>query len=196
MNEAIRIIRDEHRSLAAVLSALRELARLATRPGVEPDFAALRAMLYYIDAFPERMHHPKEDAHLFARLAARAPHAQALVDALRAEHETGARMARELERTLLEFEQTGPRSAQRFAAAVDAYLEFHRRHMKREEEEVLPLAQQVLAAEDWAAIEAAFRGHEDPIAGMRESDFQALYQRIVALVPAPIGVGAPWKKTP
>jgi hemerythrin-like domain-containing protein len=194
MNEAIRIIRDEHRSISAVLSALKQLARLAQDPKVKPEFAAFRAMIYYIDAFPERMHHPKEDSHLFARLVERAPEARPLIEELQAEHVAGAHMIRELERALLEFEETWPRGAARFAAAVDAYLDFHWRHMKKEEERVLPLAERALAPEDWQAIEAAFMGHDDPIADLREKDFRALYQRIVALAPEPIGVGAPWKR--
>lgn len=194
MNEAIRIIRDEHRSMAAVFSALKELARLAQDPGVKPDFAAFRAMIYYLDAFPERMHHPKEDSHLFARLLDRAPEARSLVEELQAEHVAGAHMIRELERALLEFEETAPRGAAKFAAAVQAYLDFHRQHMEKEEKRLLPLAERSLAPEDWAAIAAAFRGHDDPIADLREKDFRALYQRIVALAPEPVGVGAPWKR--
>ena len=46
---------------------------------------------------------------------------------------------------------------------------------------------------DWAAIEAAFMGNEDPIADLREKDFTRLYQRIVALAPAPVGLGERWK---
>lgn len=194
MNEAIRIIRDEHRSMAAVFSALRELARLARDPGVKPDFAAFRAMIYYLDAFPERMHHPKEDSQLFARLLEKAPEAGALVEELQAEHVAGARKIRDLERALLEFEETGPRGAAKFAAAVEDYLDFQWQHMEKEEKRVLPLAERVLAPEDWAAIAAAFKGHDDPIADLREKDFRALYQRIVALAPEPVGVGAPWKR--
>jgi len=193
MNEAMRVIRDEHRSLSAVLSALKELTRLAQDPNVKPEFAAFRAMIYYIDAFPERMHHPKEDSHLFARLLQRAPEARALIEELQAEHLAGGHMIRELERALLEFEETWPRGAATFAAAVDEFLDFQWQHMEKEEKRVLPLAERVLTAEDWAAIAAAFKGHDDPIADLREKDFRALYQRIVALAPEPVGVGAPWK---
>ena len=61
MNEAIRILRDEHRSISSVLHGLRELARTAQDPAVRPDFSVLRAMIYYIDTYPERLHHPKEN---------------------------------------------------------------------------------------------------------------------------------------
>jgi len=193
MKKAIQIIHDEHRSIAAVLSGLKELARLACDPSVQPDFAVFRAMLYYIDEFPERMHHPKEDLHLFARLLMRCPQAQALVGLLQAEHVTGAQLVRDLERALLAFEHTWPAGAERFAAAVEAYAQFHWSHMRREERDLLPLAEKWLTEEDWQVIEAAFAGNEDPIADLRDKDFRAVYQQIVNLAPAPVGLGERWK---
>src|SRR6185503_11393932 len=89
MNKAIAIIHDEHRSISAVLSGLKALAQLARDPALKPEFAVFRAMIYYIDAFPERMHHPKEDLHLFARLLKRDPSAKALLDELESEHVRG-----------------------------------------------------------------------------------------------------------
>ena len=194
MNEAIRIINDEHRSISAVLSGLTSLAALAQDAKVRPEFEVLRAMIYYIDAFPERMHHPKEDRHLFARLLQRDPGARALVQGLQAEHVMGAKLVRDLERALMEFEQAWPKGAKRFAAAVEAYSQFHWDHMGKEENELLPLARKALTAEDWDAIGTAFAGNEDPVADLREKDFDKLFQRIVSLAPAPVGLGERWKK--
>lgn len=191
MHEAMRILRDEHRSISAVLSGLRELARLAQQPGERPAFPALRAMVYYIDTFPEKLHHPKEDAHLFARLVARAPQAAALVRELQAEHVKGVRLVRDLERAVLGFEQSWPEGGGAFRDAVEAYAQFHWQHMRKEEQALLPLAGARLTAEDWAAIAAAFRANEDPLAGTAEQDFKRLFRRIVEIAPAPVGLGAP-----
>jgi hemerythrin-like domain-containing protein len=193
MHEAIRKLRDEHRSISAVVSALRQLARLAQDAKLRPDFAVFRAMIYYIDTFPERLHHPKEDQHLFARLAQRAPKARALVAALREEHVSSAKLVRDLERALLELEQTWPRGAAQFTATVDAYAEFHWKHMRTEEQELLPLAENALTGEDWAEIEAAFAVNEDPVAGLGEQDYESLFKRIASLAPAPVGLGERWR---
>jgi len=192
-HEAVRILRDEHRSISAVLSGLRELARLAQEPGVRPDFAALRAMVYYIDTFPEKLHHPKEDEQLFARLLQRAPEAAPLVRELQDEHVAGARLARELERSVLGYEQSWPKGGAAFRETVEAYADFHWRHMRKEERALLPLAEQRLTVEDWAAIAAAFRANVDPLAGTAEHDFKRLFQRIAELAPAPVGLAAPWR---
>lgn len=194
MRKAVRILREEHRSISAVLQSLQHLARLAQDPAVKPDFAVFRAMIYYIDAFPERLHHPKEDNFLFARLLRRSDSTRPLIGKLMAEHEQGAQLVRELERAVLAFEETWPRGAAEFAAAVDAYAQFHWAHMRCEEQELLPLAEAALIEEDWQAIEAAFAGNDDPIADLRGQDFKRLYARIVSLAPAPIGLGAAWKR--
>jgi hemerythrin-like domain-containing protein len=193
MEKAIRIIRDEHRSISAVLSGLRAVAQVAREGKLRPDFAVFRAMIYYIDAFPERMHHPKEDAHLFARLLPRDPGARELIEALQAEHIQGARLVRDLERALLAYEQTWPAGVEPFIAAVENYAQFHWSHMRREEQDLIPRAEKALTAEDWAAIETAFAGNNDPIADLREKGFAELFQRIVSLAPEPIGLGERWK---
>lgn len=195
MRNAVRILRDEHRSISAVLQCLQQLTRMAQDPAVQPDFGVFRAMIHYIDAFPERLHHPKEDDYLFVRLLARLPAARPLVEKLQAEHVQGARLVRELESAMLAFEQAWPRGAENLAAAVNAYAEFHWSHMRCEEQELLPLAEQSLAEEDWAAIEAAFAGNEDPIADLRGQDFDKLFTRIVSIAPAPFGLGEAWRRT-
>ena len=191
---AIQKIRDEHRSISAVLHALKSLAREAQDVRAKPGFEALRAMIRYIDEYPEKLHHPKEDRYLFARLEARAPQAASLIAELKAEHEQGARLVRELERSLVIFEDAAPAGAREFLAAVDAYADFHWRHMRREETELLPLAERHLTPEDWRAIDEAFDTNRDPIAGIRERDFEALFTRIVNLAPEPVGFGSRWQK--
>src|SRR3954471_17512211 len=112
--KAIHKIHDEHRSISAVLHGLKSLARDAQDARVQPQFAVFKAMLHYIDEFPEQLHHPKEDEVLFPLVAARAPEAQKLIDALRAEHKEGARLIRELERSLVLFEDSWPAAAAKF----------------------------------------------------------------------------------
>jgi hemerythrin-like domain-containing protein len=191
--KAITILKSEHRSISAVLLALKDLARMAQDARVRPRFQVFRSILRYIDEYPEQLHHPKEDEHLFARLVARAPETRLLVEELQAEHEEGARLIRELERSLLFFEEGWPAGAREFQEAVDAYAAFHWRHMRKEEQQLLPLAERHLTAADWKAIDAAFAANSDPIADMQVRDFEKLFSRIANLAPAPIGLGSPWK---
>ena len=193
MKESITVLKSEHRSISAVLHGLQQLARMAHEATLRPRFQVLRSMLRYIDEYPEKLHHPKEDEYLFARLVARAPETRLLVEELQAEHEEGARLIRELERALLFLEEGWPADAREFQAAVDKYAQFHWSHMRKEEQQILPLAVRHLTAEDWKAIDAAFAANADPVAGLQERDFDKLFSRIANLAPAPVGLGEPWK---
>ena len=194
MNNAILTIRDEHRSISAVLHALKQLAKEADDSSVEPRFDVFRAMIYYIDQYPERLHHPKEEKYLFAKLEQRSPEAKALIDVLRAEHAMGAQLIRDLEQALVGLEVGWSGGARVFRAAVDAYAEFHWSHMRKEEKQLLPLAERCLTEQDWREIDAGFTGNEDPIADLREQDFAKLFTRIVNLAPEPVGLGKRWKR--
>ena len=187
--KAISILKNEHRSISAVLHGLKELARLAQEATVRPRFQVLRSMLRYIDEYPERLHHPKEDRYLFARVLKRAAEARPLVAELQAEHEEGARLIRELERALLFFEEGWPAGARAFRDAADGYAEFHWQHMHKEEQVLLPLAERVLTPADWKAIDRAFAANNDPAA----AGYQKLFSRIANLAPAPVGLGEAWR---
>ncbi len=187
---ALAMIRDEHRTLSALLHAMKHLVREIGTHRVEPDFALLRAMLYYIHVFPEAMHHPKEEVYLFAPLAQRTDAAANDLAALRGDHENGARLIRDLGHTLLCYEHEGESGFALFAASVEAYARFYARHMEREEKNIFPLAQKVFLPEDWFALEHAFAQNHDPLHGdAREPHFRALFSHIVNVAPPPIGVG-------
>ena len=188
--QAIRIIRDEHRAIAAILHGMLFLVRKIRDRGATPDFNLFGAMIYYIDAFPERFHHPKEDRYLFHVLRMRRPDSVSLLDRLEEEHRTGAYKIRALEQALARYQHGGVSEFPDFAKAVEDYAAFHWNHMRAEEDEVLPLAEKHLSAADWDGVDTAFLGHVDPMHGAgAEGEYQALFTRIVNLAPPPIGVG-------
>ncbi|MGZ5183839.1 MAG: universal stress protein [Caldimonas sp.] len=166
---ALGILRDEHRSLAAVLHAL-----LAQVEAVPPNPALLRAMLFYVEQFPERLHHPKEDAYLFHRLRRRTPNYDTLLDELHAQHAAGALQFVELRRLLDSGD--GPALVQ----AVRAFAQAQWRHMRDEEQLVLPAASLHLRPDDWREIAAAFAANADPRFGAGES-FEQLAARLLEM---------------
>ena len=188
--QAIGVIVNEHRALAAVLHGMLYLVREISDRGDKPNFALFGAMICYIDAFPERFHHPKEDEYLFRLLRMRHPQAAPLLDRLKVEHRAGAEKIRTLEQALVRYQHGGGAEFPEFRAAVEAYAAFHWDHMRLEEKEVLPLAQRYLSIGDWEAIDAAFLGHTDPMLGAEAgTKYDALFTRIVNLAPPPIGLG-------
>src|SRR5215218_3022026 len=97
---ALRIVREEHERLPAVVHGMRHLARAMEEQGLRPDLKVLRAMLLYISDYPERLHHPKEDRFLFAPLRARTDLHDATLVELEVQHAQGEAMVRRLAHAL------------------------------------------------------------------------------------------------
>jgi hemerythrin-like domain-containing protein len=190
---AIKIIRAEHQALAAMLSSITLMLSEQRRNGHEPtarDFEVLRAMLFYIDEYPERLHHRQESDLLFPLVRARSHDADEALDRLDRDHAAGESAIRRLEHALLAWEMLGSSRQPAFETALERYLDFYRAHMRLEEDVILPLAMKVLTDDDWTQLDAAFAQHRDPLTGHAPpADYEALFSRIVRLAPAPIGLG-------
>lgn len=179
---ALRIIRDEHLAISAVLFALRHAVRQARANAADADFTLLHAILDYIVAYPDRWHHPKEDDFLFAALRGRSAEADKLIAILEREHRDGYPMITAMQRLLDDFEASA--NSTPFCDAAEAYISFEWAHLRREEDRLLPLAEALIPAAEWARIDAAFLENDNPLAGIRPKDEgDALYRRIVDLSP-------------
>jgi hemerythrin-like domain-containing protein len=188
---SLQTIKDEHAALAAMLQSL--LLMLDRGPGDAPErfFDVLRAMLFYIDEFPEKLHHPKESDLLFPRVVRLAPQTMEVVQQLEKDHAHSEAAVRELQHLLLAWELVGESRHAEFDSAVRRYVEAYLAHMKLEETALLPVAQAVLSESDWAVLDAAFAANKDPLTGTHPRDpvYDRLFTRIVMRAPAPIGVG-------
>ena len=157
MTKAIEIIKDEHRSMAAVIKGLQAQVTAAQLDSVQPDFALFGAMLDYIEALPDRVHHPKEDEYLFRFLRMRSEEAVAVLDELESQHSRCAELLSDMRKALAEAREVGELSS--FAAALDGYASFLWAHMQTEEDVVMPMAEQHLTDEDWNSINIAFEAN-------------------------------------
>lgn len=188
----LQVLFEEHRSIAAVLDAMKYLVDAKRKRGAKIDPRVFSAMLYYLDVFPERMHHPKEETQLFERLRARTHAADAVLDELGREHADGEQAIRELEQALLRYTEGGEAEFPAFAVKVERFVASYFEHMRKEEDVVLPEARKVFTAQDWAEIEQAFAQNKDPLAGVAANaaaDYRALFSRIVNIAPPPVGMG-------
>ena len=188
--KALDIIRDEHQALAAMLRSLTLLLAQARREHKLPDFGVLRAMLFYVDEFPERLHHPKESALLFPKLRERCPELAPVLARLDDDHGLGEQEVRRLQHALLAFELLGEPRRETFERAAQDYVAAYLEHMAVEEREILPAARRTFTPEDWQALDEAFAANRDPLTGhAAEAEFAPLFQRILMTAPAPIGLG-------
>ncbi|WP_193369546.1 CBS domain-containing protein [Pelagibius marinus] len=187
MPEVLNILHEEHRRIGCVLVCLRHLAQSLGKMEHEVDSGLLSAILDYMDAFPDTIHHPKEERFLFSALRRRRPGESEVIDQLVKEHETGKLLLTGLRATLPDLARD-PASRERFRQAVKHYVEFEGAHMRQEERVFMPLAARYLTDADWRQIAAAFRRDSDPLFGReRRAEFEKLYRHILHELPdAPI----------
>lgn len=193
---ALRVIRDEHASLSAMLRSLIQMVRLGpdmnAENGGERYFDSVRAMLFYIDAFPEKQHHPKESNLLFPRLARVAPQVMPTIQQLERDHMTSENRVRDLMHLLMAWEYMGELHRSAFENEAVRFANFYLEHMWLEETALFPVAEQALTDEDWKTLNEAFAQNRDPLGSRtpRDPQFDRLFTRIVLRTPAPLGLGA------
>jgi len=182
--EAVRIIRDEHIAISAVLYLLRKQAQRMRENAEDVDFTLLRAILDYIVSYPERWHHPKEDKFLFKAVKRRTQEADRLIAALEKEHRHGLAAIEALKASLTELLKGDVGERAKFPQLADAYFEFEWAHMRQEEDVLMPIAERHLTAADWGEIGAAFLENDNPLFGIKPKDeAQRLYRTILQACP-------------
>ncbi|MEO8856347.1 MAG: hemerythrin domain-containing protein [Burkholderiaceae bacterium] len=191
-HKSLQVIRDEHAALAAMLLSMSMMVQRG--PGDDPDqfFDVLRAMLFYIDEFPEKMHHPKESELLFPKVARLVPSTLETLQRLEQDHIRGEASVRELQHELLAWELLGDSRRDKFRTAAKSYVDFYLEHMRLEERAILPQAEKALSESDWTELDEAFESNADPLTGKypRDPVYDRLFSRIVMTAPEPIGLGS------
>lgn len=176
MPELLLMLLLEHRNTAALLSCLDHQLRILAS-GQVPDRDLLNLTMNYFETFPEQCHHPKEEL-ILAVLIERVPAAADTVGKLTEEHAELTRVTNELARCVRDA-NCEPRKLE---TALDGFLRFYRSHMKAEEEHFFPTAERVLSDSDWAALELAVSGEDDPLFDhSRDARFAELRQMIAVL---------------
>lgn len=181
MAKAIKILQREHANMLKVLSVLDSEVQSFRERGAL-DYELLFAAIDYIESFPDKVHHPKEERYLFAALARRSAEARPLIDALRAEHEREAAMIAKLRAAVEAMSIEVPFDKDEFEKLVTDYTAFVYDHMRKEETELFPLARDSLKPEDWIEIDRAFAENRDPMFDEAENErYRELLSRIIYL---------------
>jgi hemerythrin-like domain-containing protein len=176
---ALKLILDEHRSLACVLHALRKTVANARAPDVLPDFELVRAMLFYLDEIPARLHHTAEEQMLFPKIRERCPALHPVLDRLQAEHGRCEATVHDLEHALTAWELMGAERREAFELPLRVFVEGYLGHIEVEENYVLPVAQDYLSEADWRDLHGALADQRGALGTQTAASHQALLQRIL-----------------
>ncbi len=197
MSRTLTIIQREHRALAAVLYTLDHVLADIRAGKIEPDFRLFEAILAYVQDFPDRFHHPKEDDVFFPLVSTRAPEVRDAIAQLQEQHHEGVRLTSDLKWKLDAWKADPAKNFAAFDNAAKQFIEGQRKHMGLEERTVMPAARAKLTEADWAKADAAFDDNDDPIFGEHpKKAFDDLLSKIASLAPEPYGLGQRKERQP
>lgn len=178
MAHLIDALREDHKNIARLLDAFEsEIEMLAA--ATAPDYEIICGIANYFCDYPDRCHHPKENA-VFDRLRAKYPGIVAVTGDLRKDHLDVAARARRFRDNVQALFSDGVMLRDSVAGSARSFIEAERQHMKMEEEHFFPAAEQALAGEDWQTIEDHLQSERDPLfAESVEERFKVLRERIL-----------------
>ena len=186
--EALRIIKDEHRNLWRLAITLDQvIEEMEQTQKADPAF--IGSVLDYFEHFMDGCHHRKEDEHLFRLLRLRSDSAAPLLDRLQAEHRNAPHNLAALRQQLADT-AAGRSTVGGLTEALRLYLNDQKAHIRAEEQDIYPLAREVLTPADWAEIDAAFLDNDDPVFGSAaRAEFRELFHKVASLAPVSVGLG-------
>jgi hemerythrin-like domain-containing protein len=181
-SRAVARIKMEHRAIARVIGAMQTwISRCREQGQVDTDLFA--SMLRYVKDVPHALHHPREDEVLFPMLASHA-RVSVILDELNAEHARVDGLLESIDVAFRDLKRDMPNALNALAIAVEDFAEFYWAHMRKEEEELLPIASAVLSEGQWSSVARAFCETDDPLFRADvAAEYRRLYEHIAAASP-------------
>lgn len=150
----------------------------------------MRAMLVYLGDYPERVHHPREETELFARLKGRDAQLDQTLDRLHRQHGVSLDAVMRIEHQLNRAEFGAQAELSAYVHDIEQFVANYQLHMRIEERDVFPAAERLLSEDEWDAIAAELARERDPLHGLpRDAEFDQLLSLITRITPAPLGLG-------
>lgn len=171
---SLQLLLEDHKTLGAVIEALEvHLPEVARR---DPETLDLLANLIdYIAEYPDRVHHPREDR-IIERLIDKGltPSERIIVELTVAQHAelaaATARMELDIDALLSKQHDAGVQ----FDHDARIYLAMQKEHMRREEQQLFPVAVRLFTTADWKEIEASEPEIPDPLQESRLDRYASL----------------------
>ena len=165
MHPQLQELHQDHVNLAKVLRLLeKQLADVQS--GEHIDLEVLSEIVDYVQTYPDRVHHKREDI-IFSVYLERSANSRDLMERLIEEHTLLLDKTRNLHVHIEQWRQDSPVPRGRMVSIIADYLLMQWDHLNLEESSVLDLLHQELTPDDWARIEATMPLSNDPLFGKR-----------------------------
>ena len=163
MQPALETMRRRRRAMSSTLLAIRTIARKSLRSGATPDFAQLNRLVGYLERFPQRLHQPAKEQHLFRAIQQREPTATRAIARAKRDHAACNGYLYRLRSALDRWIGGQSSAGGELALYADDYARFCHLHARIETRDVLSIAAKVLTPADWIAVERAYAQANDPL---------------------------------
>ena len=176
--ELLEELRLDHRNMAIVLNLLEDLVTQMEN-NEDPDFELFDEIMRYMTVYPDAVHHPKEDV-VYNKLRTQRPDLADGLDHVPDEHRELARLG-----TLLrdEVEAVNAGAAvrrEKMITDTTAYVDYLRKHMRWEEEDLFARIDTMLDAEPQGVDVSEFEHIKDPVF---ELEIEAGFRRLLDSLP-------------
>ena len=175
---ASRVINElgrDHRNVARLLTLL-DTQITALIQDEKPNFQVMADTMYYMTHYPDLFHHPREEL-VFTRLEKRSAEAARLIKELRYEHQLLTESGSDLYDSINQAISDQPVERELLVTKAHGYSAMLLDHMRKEDAGIFPLAQVLLAPEDWIAINEEMDIPSDPLFDAKvEKGFLALQE--------------------
>ena len=176
MSKPIETLRQEHRVIESALRTLDGICVKMQR-GIEVPAEALSQLIDFIRTYADGFHHRKEEAHLFPVLEKYGvAHDGGPIGVLLNEHEVGRSCIAELTSATEAYNSRDPKAVQRFVAAAWRYMDLLSMHIRKEENVLFVIVDELLDDGTLASLQDAFE-EEDSKLG---AGLHGQYERIAA----------------
>jgi hemerythrin-like domain-containing protein len=176
-NEVLGRLNEDHSRMVKVLDALEQALDVDEHDDV--NWSLVADIISYLQEYPDTVHHPLEDQ-LFDRVLDKGltPAERELVHFNLAQHAEIIGATQKLEREINSILRDIVVPFDQLREHFKRYLELQRLHMRNEINHLFPLAERLLAEEDWREVAADAASHVDPMFDLRTEKFTGLYDYI------------------
>ncbi len=152
------VLKEEHGGINLMLRILYEIV-CTIKGGGDPDFFVLDKSVEFLKVFADRCHHGKEEELLFPALAGNSD-GEKIIEGLLVDHERGRSYVAAMESSLVKWKDGEEGAKEEWIALMEGYLKLLREHIRREDEELWPLADTLLSANRQSALVEEFEKAE------------------------------------
>ena len=172
-------LNSDHKRIEMVLRLIeRELGKF-DNDDQDENLSAIADALEYIEAYPDKVHHPVEER-MFDLLADKAPSpVQETLAQLRGQHSEITASTSKLKQDIDNVLNDIVTPIDRIKRHLTDYVNLQRRHMTLERQTIFPFAEAALDNKDWQSLQHRLDAELDPLFDETLVAFETLYDHVV-----------------